>query len=77
MAVANVNGVHLYYERSGSGEPLVLVHGSWGDHLVWAAMAPLLAERFDVVSYDRRGHSGASGRRPRGASTRTRGTSRS
>jgi hypothetical protein len=26
MAVARVNGVELYYELSGSGEPLVLVH---------------------------------------------------
>jgi pimeloyl-ACP methyl ester carboxylesterase len=57
MALVNVNDVHLYYERIGSGEPLVLVHGSWGDHSNWDALVPLLSERFDVVSYDRRGHS--------------------
>jgi pimeloyl-ACP methyl ester carboxylesterase len=57
VAIAHVNGVHLYYERLGSGEPLVLVHGSWGDHSTWGAVVPMLAERFDVVAYDRRGHS--------------------
>lgn len=57
MALAHVNDVHLYYERIGSGEPLVCVHGSWGDHTNWDALAPLLAEEFDVVTYDRRGHS--------------------
>lgn len=56
MPLLNVNDVHLYYERIGVGEPLVLVHGSWSDHSVWGALVPLLSERFDVVSYDRRGH---------------------
>jgi pimeloyl-ACP methyl ester carboxylesterase len=57
MSTARVNGVELYYQLSGSGEPLVLVHGSWGDHHVWDAVAPLLAESFQVLAYDRRGHS--------------------
>jgi pimeloyl-ACP methyl ester carboxylesterase len=35
----------------------VLVHGSWGDHHNWDAVAPALSERFRVVTYDRRGHS--------------------
>jgi pimeloyl-ACP methyl ester carboxylesterase len=57
MSAINVNGVQLYYERIGSGEPLVLIHGSWIDHASWNAIVPFLSERFDVVSYDRRGHS--------------------
>ncbi len=32
MPVKRANGVELFYEVSGTGEPLVLVHGSWGDH---------------------------------------------
>ena len=51
------NGVRLFYEEAGSGDPLVLVHGSWMDHHTWDQLAPSLAERFRVVSYDRRGHS--------------------
>ena len=31
MPAARINGVELYYELTGSGEPLVLVHG-WRGH---------------------------------------------
>src|SRR5437868_6743397 len=57
MSTAKVNGVVLYYEVTGSGQPLVLVHGSWGDHHNWDADVAPLAENFQVVAYDRRGHS--------------------
>jgi pimeloyl-ACP methyl ester carboxylesterase len=57
-AVARVNGVGLYYELTGSasGEPLVLVHGSWVDHHSWHAVVGPLADSFRVLTYDRRGH---------------------
>ena len=32
MPFETVNNVQLYYESTGRGEPLVLVHGSWVDH---------------------------------------------
>src|SRR5215210_3937183 len=52
------DGVRLHVEPpTGDGELLVLVHGSWTDHQTWAALVPLLARSFRVVSYDRRGHS--------------------
>ena len=57
QATREVNGVRVYYEIHGSGEPLVLVHGSWGDATGWAFVIPTLAEKFRVLSYDRRGHS--------------------
>ncbi len=57
MAVKRINGVELFYEVSGAGEPLVLVHGSWGDHHNWDPVVPRLSESFKVVRYDRRGHS--------------------
>jgi pimeloyl-ACP methyl ester carboxylesterase len=57
MATATVNGVRLFYEATGSGPPLVLVHGSWGSHRNWAPVVPALARRHRVVAYDRRGHS--------------------
>jgi pimeloyl-ACP methyl ester carboxylesterase len=51
------NGVRLYYELHGDGEPLALVHGSWGDATGWGAVVPALAKSFRVLLYDRRGHS--------------------
>lgn len=57
MPEAEANGVRLYYELHGSGDPLVLVHGSWTDATNWALVVPALAEAFQVLVYDRRGHS--------------------
>lgn len=57
MAIASVNDVDLYYEVHGSGETVFLTHGSWGDATGWQAVVAGLAERFEVVVWDRRGHS--------------------
>lgn len=57
MPCSPFNETGLHYERSGAGEPLVLVHGSWVDGSTWDAVRPALARSFDVVSFDRRGHS--------------------
>jgi len=64
-----VNGADLNYERQGSGPSLVMVHGSWGDSSNWMLVAPMLAERFDVVTYDRRGHGESTA--PAGQGSRT------
>lgn len=57
MPEAEANGVRLYYEIHGGGEPVVLVHGSWVDATRWRFVVPGLAESFRVLVYDRRGHS--------------------
>ncbi|GAC1474148.1 MAG: 3-oxoadipate enol-lactonase [Chloroflexota bacterium] len=58
MPLAQVNGVNLRYEIAGdSGERIVLVHGSWGNHANWDAVVHALAQSFRVLTYDRRGHS--------------------
>jgi pimeloyl-ACP methyl ester carboxylesterase len=57
MPEVEANGVRIYYELHGSGEPLALVHGSWGDATAWGLVLPALAESFRVLVYDRRGHS--------------------
>jgi pimeloyl-ACP methyl ester carboxylesterase len=57
MPYLKVNGARLFYEERGEGEPLVLVHGSWDDYHTWDQVAPLLADAFRVIRYDRRGHS--------------------
>jgi pimeloyl-ACP methyl ester carboxylesterase len=57
MPTSTINGVQLYWELSGGGEPVVLVHGSWGDHLNWARVVPGLSNTLRIATYDRRGHS--------------------
>jgi pimeloyl-ACP methyl ester carboxylesterase len=58
MATSRINGVQLYWELSaGNGPPVVLVHGSWGDHHNWDTVVPGLARQLHVATYDRRGHS--------------------
>jgi pimeloyl-ACP methyl ester carboxylesterase len=55
---STINGARLFWELTGnSGDPLVLVHGSWVDHHNWDAVVPSLAQSFQVLAYDRRGHS--------------------
>lgn len=57
MPTIVVNDVELFYQLEGQGEePLVLVHGSWGDHFNWQAVAPALGHSFRLLTYDRRGH---------------------
>lgn len=58
MPMIAVNGTRLFHELAGdSGEPVVLVHGSWGDHHNWDSVVPMLSRSFRVLTYDRRGHS--------------------
>lgn len=63
MATESLNDIEIFYERDGSGPPTVLVHGSWGDHHNWDHVVPALVREYDVIRYDRRGHS-QSGRAP-------------
>ena len=46
--------------ESGSGPPLVLVHGTAADHARWRPVLPALERHFTVFACDRRGR-GASG----------------
>jgi len=51
------NGTSLYYERQGTGPPVLLIAGSTGDAANFTRAAALLANEFTVVTYDRRGNS--------------------
>ncbi|GAB4576038.1 MAG: alpha/beta hydrolase [Anaerolineae bacterium] len=55
MPTAQANGITLYYEVSGEGDPLVLISGLGYDLWQWHRMVPLLAEDFQVVTFDNRG----------------------
>jgi pimeloyl-ACP methyl ester carboxylesterase len=46
----------LAYERSGSGEPLVLIHGIGHRRQAWRPVLDRLAESYDVIAVDLPGH---------------------
>jgi pimeloyl-ACP methyl ester carboxylesterase len=50
-----VDGFSLAYERYGSGDPVVLLHGWPGDHGDWREVVTRLDGRADVVVPDLRG----------------------
>jgi pimeloyl-ACP methyl ester carboxylesterase len=56
MSYAEINGLALYYEEHGAGEPLVLLHGGIGASEVWAASVPALAAGRRVITVDLQGH---------------------
>jgi 3-oxoadipate enol-lactonase len=56
MAVAQVNGIDVYYEIHGSGERVVVISGTGGDLRSDPGRAKsLLAQNFEVLLYDQRG----------------------
>jgi pimeloyl-ACP methyl ester carboxylesterase len=57
------DGTVIGYARSGTGPPLLLVHGTTADHTRWAPITPRLAQHFTVYAMDRRGR-GESGDAP-------------
>jgi pimeloyl-ACP methyl ester carboxylesterase len=56
----------LAFDRTGSGEPLVLLHGQGFSRRSWDPVVPLLAAHRDVINVDMPGH-GESPRQPKGA----------
>jgi len=53
--VLSRDGTSIAYHCSGSGEPLVLVHGTSGTFRRWDPVLPLLEGHFTVYAMDRRG----------------------
>ena len=46
------NGKRLRVARLGTGSPVVLLHGYPENLQVWSRLAPLLAERYEVIAFD-------------------------
>ena len=55
MPFADNDGVKLYWEEIGKGEPLLLIMGlGWASYL-WNRTRKLLAEKYRVITFDNRG----------------------
>jgi pimeloyl-ACP methyl ester carboxylesterase len=53
--MAEVNGVQMYYEVAGEGEPLVFVHAGIADSRMWDGQLAAFADRYKVIRHDMRG----------------------
>jgi pimeloyl-ACP methyl ester carboxylesterase len=60
--VVSLDGTELAARCSGTGSPLVLVHGAMGNLDTFGLIEPLLAERHTVWVYSRRGRGGSGDR---------------
>ena len=68
MPEVEVNGTRLYYQQSGDGPDVVLVHAVTSNQAVWVfagLIDAVAADGFRVTAYDLRGH-GFSDRPPTG-----------
>jgi len=53
---APVNGIEMYYQVFGKGEPVLLIHGGLGHGDVWSAQVADLSKDHTVIVADSRGH---------------------
>jgi pimeloyl-ACP methyl ester carboxylesterase len=55
-----LNGIELYFELHGTGEPVLLLHGFSGSSQDWAAVASDWSRDFQLIVPDLRGHGRSS-----------------
>ncbi len=55
MPVCKVNGVKIYYELHGEGEPVIFGNGVFSNTLGWVNQLPVFSEKYQVILYDMRG----------------------
>jgi pimeloyl-ACP methyl ester carboxylesterase len=61
MPELSTNELSTYYELTGTGTPIVLVHGGWMSAEMWEPQVEFLADRYQVLTYDVRGHGRTGG----------------
>ena len=52
----SVNGMQMYYEVSGSGDPLIVLHGAYMNIPTMGAIIPMLAKTHKVYALELQGH---------------------
>jgi pimeloyl-ACP methyl ester carboxylesterase len=58
-STVSADGTEIAYWSTGSGPPLVLIHGALGDHTRWDVLRPYLEPHLTVHAMDRRGRGGS------------------
>lgn len=53
---APVNGLQMYYEIHGAGEPLILIHGAYAPLAMWGPILEGLSKNHRVIAMDMQAH---------------------
>ena len=53
---APVNGLQMYDEIHGQGDPLLLLHGAFGTIELWGPILPTLAQKRQIIAVEFQGH---------------------
>jgi pimeloyl-ACP methyl ester carboxylesterase len=55
MPKVNLNGIDLFYDIQGTGEPLLLISGFLCDHTYWSVLMPHFTSQYQIIRLDNRG----------------------
>ncbi len=55
MPTKKINGINMYYEIHGEGEPVIFGNGVFSNTLGWVNQIPDLSKEFQMILYDMRG----------------------
>lgn len=55
MPKVKLNGIDLFYDIKGTGEPLLLISGFLCDHAYWSVLLPHLTNHYQIIRLDNRG----------------------
>jgi pimeloyl-ACP methyl ester carboxylesterase len=56
MPFTKINDINMYYEITGEGYPMVLIHGLSASNEGWISQVPAFSQKYTVVTMDLRGH---------------------
>jgi 3-oxoadipate enol-lactonase len=55
VPVSTINGINIYYEVHGEGEPVIFGNGVFSNTLGWVNQLPAFSKEYQVILYDMRG----------------------
>ena len=55
LKVLRLPDAELHYSEKGEGQPVVLVHGTFGDYRLWEGLSRELSRNYKTITYSRRG----------------------
>ena len=55
MPFSEVNGINIYYEIHGEGEPVIFGNGVFSNTTGWIHQVPRFSKEYQVILYDMRG----------------------